>query len=74
MADVAKILEDIKALSLIEVNDLVKALEEEFGVSAAAPVMVAGAAGAGADPRGGRSPLFGTRQPDRLRVLGYFGL
>ena len=45
MADVAKLFEEIKTLSLLEVNDLVKALEEEFGVSAAAPVMVAGAAG-----------------------------
>lgn len=41
MADVAKLVEEIKTLSLLEVNDLVKALEEEFGVSAAAPVMVA---------------------------------
>ena len=47
MADVTKILDGIKELTLLEVNDLVKALEEEFGVSAAAPVMVAGAAGAG---------------------------
>jgi large subunit ribosomal protein L7/L12 len=39
-------LEEIKALTLVEVNDLVKALEEEFGVSAAAPVMVAGAVAA----------------------------
>lgn len=46
MADVAKLVEEIKELTLLEVNDLVKALEEEFGVSAAAPVMVAGAAGA----------------------------
>ena len=45
MADVAKLVEEIKTLSLLEVNDFVKALEEEFGVSAAAPVMVAGAAG-----------------------------
>ena len=45
MADVAKLVEEIKTLSLLEVNDLVQALEEEFGVSAAAPVMVAGAAG-----------------------------
>ena len=45
MADVAKLVEEIKTLSLLEVNDLVKALEEEFGVSAAAPVMVAGASG-----------------------------
>ena len=47
MADVTKILDEIKELTLLEVNDLVKALEEEFGVSAAAPGMVAGAAGAG---------------------------
>ena len=47
MADVAKILDEIKELTLLEVNDLVKALEEEFGVSAAAPVMVAGGAAAG---------------------------
>lgn len=45
MADITKILDEIKELTLMEVNDLVKALEEEFGVSAAAPVMVAGAAG-----------------------------
>ncbi|MDO4744702.1 MAG: 50S ribosomal protein L7/L12 [Clostridia bacterium] len=46
MADIAKMIEEIKTLTLVEVNDLVKALEEEFGVSAAAPVMVAGAAAA----------------------------
>ena len=46
MADITKILDEIKELTLMVVNDLVKALEEEFGVSAAAPVMVAGAAGA----------------------------
>ena len=38
-----KILEDIKALTILELNDLVKAVEEEFGVSAA-PVAVAGVA------------------------------
>jgi len=46
MADIAKMIEEIKSLTLVEVNDLVKALEEEFGVSAAAPVMVAGAVAA----------------------------
>lgn len=49
MADITKILDEIKELTLVEVNDLVKALEEEFGVSAAAPVMMAGAAVAGGD-------------------------
>ncbi|MBE7011886.1 MAG: 50S ribosomal protein L7/L12 [Ruminococcaceae bacterium] len=47
MADVMKLVEEIKTLTLLEVNDLVKALEEEFGVSAAAPVMMAGAVAAG---------------------------
>lgn len=46
MADVAKILDEIKELKLLEVAELVKLMEEEFGVSAAAPVMVAGGAAA----------------------------
>ena len=48
MADIQKILDDIKELKLLEVAELVKLMEEEFGVSAAAPVMVAGVADAGA--------------------------
>ena len=47
MADIAKFIEDIKALTVLELNELVKAIEEEFGVSAAAPVMMAGAAAGG---------------------------
>ena len=43
MADIAKFLEEIKGMTVLELNELVKALEEEFGVSAA-PVAVAGAA------------------------------
>ena len=45
MADIAKFIEDIKALSVLELNELVKAIENEFGVSAAA-VAVAGPAAA----------------------------
>ena len=41
---ITKFIDDIKALSVLELNELVKAIEEEFGVSAAAPVMMAGAA------------------------------
>lgn len=48
MADIAKLMEDIKGLTVLELNNLVKALEEEFGVSAAAPVAVAAAPAAGA--------------------------
>ena len=40
------ILEEIKSLTILELSDLVKAVEEEFGVSAAAPVGVVAAAGA----------------------------
>ena len=35
---VMKLIEDVKALTVLELSELVKALEEEFGVSAAAPV------------------------------------
>lgn len=44
MADIAKFIEEIKSMTVLELNDLVKAIEEEFGVSAAAPVMMAGGA------------------------------
>lgn len=43
-----QIIEAIKEMTVLELNDLVKAIEEEFGVTAAAPVAVAGAAGAAA--------------------------
>ena len=45
---ITNILEEIKALTILELADLVKAVEEEFGVSAAAPVGVVAAAGAAA--------------------------
>ena len=48
MAKINDILEEIKALTVVEVSELVKLLEEEFGVSAAAPVAVAAAPVAGA--------------------------
>ncbi len=45
---VLKLIEDVKALTVMELSELVKALEEEFGVSAAAPVAVAAAPAAAA--------------------------
>ena len=48
MADVKKFIEEIKSMTVLELNELVKALEEDFGVSAAAPVAVAAAPAAGA--------------------------
>jgi large subunit ribosomal protein L7/L12 len=45
---VTKLIEDVKSLTVLELSELVKALEEEFGVSAAAPVAVAAAPAAAA--------------------------
>ena len=50
MSNVETILESIEKLSLLEAAELVKAMEEKFGVSAAAPVAVAAAPAAGAAP------------------------
>jgi large subunit ribosomal protein L7/L12 len=51
MADLAKLTEELSGLTVLEVADLVKALEEKWGVSAAAPVAVA------AGPAGGGEPV-----------------
>ncbi len=45
---VTNLIEEVKGLTVLELSELVKALEEEFGVSAAAPVAVAAAPAAGA--------------------------
>ncbi|WP_137131966.1 50S ribosomal protein L7/L12 [Rhizobium sp. FY34] len=50
MADLAKIVEDLSALTVLEAAELSKMLEEKWGVSAAAPVAVAAAGGAAAAP------------------------
>jgi len=50
MADLAKIVEDLSALTVLEAAELSKLLEEKWGVSAAAPVAVAAAGGAAAAP------------------------
>ena len=55
MADLDKLTEELSGLTVLEVADLVKALEEKWGVSAAAPVAVAaaGGGGGGGDAGGG---------------------
>ncbi|MCD8294409.1 MAG: 50S ribosomal protein L7/L12 [Clostridia bacterium] len=50
MADIQKFIDEIKGMTVLELNQLVKALEEEFGVSAAAPVAVAAPGAAAAAP------------------------
>tara|TARA_Y100000031_G_C8025004_1_gene294429 strand:+ start:242 stop:649 length:408 start_codon:yes stop_codon:yes gene_type:complete len=47
------LIEEIKTMSVLDLAEVVKALEEEFGVSAAAPVVVASGPGAGGDAGGG---------------------
>ena len=50
MADLQKLMEEIKSMTVLELSKFVKELEEEFGVSAAAPVAVAAAGAAEAAP------------------------
>src|SRR5215471_14211181 len=50
MPDLARLVDDLSALTVIEAAELAKMLEEKWGVSAAAPVAVAAAAGGGAAP------------------------
>ena len=53
---VTKLLEEIDTLTVLELAEAVKALEEKYGVSAAAPVAVAAAPAAGADPAAEEKP------------------
>ena len=48
MSKIETMIEEIKSMTVLELSDLVKAIEETFGVSAAAPVVVAGGAAGGA--------------------------
>ena len=74
MADIQKIMDEIKELTVLELNDLVKACEEEFGVSAAAGVVVA-AAGAAAGAAEEKSEFdveltsFGEKKMDVIKVI-----
>ena len=71
------LLEEIKGLTILEMNDLVKALEEEFGVTAA-PVAVAGAVAGGAAPAAAAEEKtefdveltnFGAKKLDVIKVI-----
>lgn len=59
MADTKKLIEEIEKLSVLELNELVKALEEKFGVTAMAPMAAAPAAGATPTESGGEAPAEG---------------
>ena len=72
---ITNILEEIKSLTIIELADLVKAVEEEFGVSAAAPVGVVAAAGAAAPAAEEKTEFdvilasFGAKKLDVIKVV-----
>ena len=66
------LLEEIKSLTILEMADLVKALEEEFGVSAAAPVAVAGGAGAAEEEKTEFDVIlkdFGAKKLDVIKAV-----
>ena len=77
MADIAKLVEDLSALSVLEAADLVKALEEKWGVSAAAPVAVAAAGPAGGEAAPVEEPTefdvilqdAGAKKIDTIKVI-----
>lgn len=71
---IQKFIEDVKALTVIELNELVKAMEEEFGVSAAASVaVVAGPAAAGDAPAAAEQTEFDvilkSAGPNKMNVI-----
>lgn len=75
MADIQKIIEELSSLTILEAAELVKALEEKWGVSAAAPVAVA-AAGAGSVPAAEEKTEFdveltsvGAKKIDVIKVV-----
>ncbi|OFI06902.1 50S ribosomal protein L7/L12 [Clostridium acetireducens DSM 10703] len=67
-----EIIQGIKEMSVLELNELVKACEEEFGVSAAAPVAVAGAAGAaagGAEEKSEFDVILKSAGSEKIKVI-----
>ena len=68
---ITNILEEIKSLTILELNDLVKAVEEEFGVSAAAPVGVvaAGAAAPAAEEKTEFDVILASFGANKLGVI-----
>ena len=72
MANIAAIIDEIKALNVMELADLVKAIEEEFGVSAAAPVAVAAgpvAAGPAAEEKTEFDVILAEVGAEKIKVI-----
>ncbi|HEX9062505.1 MAG TPA: 50S ribosomal protein L7/L12 [Clostridia bacterium] len=69
---VAKLIEEVKALTVLDLSELVKALEEEFGVSAAAPVAavaVAGPAAAAVEEKTEFNVILKDVGADKIKVI-----
>ena len=68
--NIEQIIEAIKAMTVLELNELVKACEEEFGVSAAAPVAVAGAvAGAAEEEQTEFTVVLAEAGAEKIKVI-----
>ena len=69
---ITNMIEEIKAMTVLELNELVKAIEEEFGVSAAAPVAVAAAApgaAAAADEKTEFDVVLASAGAEKIKVI-----
>jgi len=65
-----QIIEAVKNMTVLELNDLVKAIEEEFGVTAAAPVaVVGGAAGAAAEEKTDFDVILASAGDQKIKVI-----
>jgi large subunit ribosomal protein L7/L12 len=64
-----QILEAVKNMTVLELNDLVKAIEEEFGVTAAAPVAVAAAGGAAAEEQTEFDVILTSAGDQKIKVI-----
>ena len=64
-----QILEAVKNMTVLELNDLVKAIEEEFGVTAAAPVAVAGGAAAAAEEKTEFDVVLTSAGDSKIKVI-----
>jgi large subunit ribosomal protein L7/L12 len=64
-----QILEAIKGMTVLELNDLVKAIEEEFGVTAAAPVALAAAGGAAAEEKTEFDVILTSAGDQKIKVI-----
>ena len=64
-----QILEAIKAMTVLELNDLVKAIEEEFGVTAAAPVAVVAGGAAAAEEKSEFDVVLASAGQEKIKVI-----